>query len=64
MQWNGTFHVEFAGKSMETETRTRLEVFNGGKGNVEQILVSKERKYINAKEQNCESHSQEPILGR
>ena len=43
MQWNGTFHVEFAGKSMETETRTRLEVFNGGKGNVEQILVSKER---------------------
>ena len=42
MQWNGTFHVEF-GKSMETETRTRLEVFNGGKGNVEQILVSKER---------------------
>ena len=30
-------------KVKETETRTRLEVFNGGKGNVEQILVSKER---------------------
>ena len=27
MQWNGAFHVEVVGKSIETETRTRLEIW-------------------------------------
>ena len=44
MQWNGTFHSEFAGKSMEAETTTRSVFPNGGKVIVEQILPSEEIK--------------------
>ena len=42
MRWNGASYCEFDGKSMETETTTS-EFPNGGKANVEQILVSEER---------------------
>ena len=42
MQWNGASRCEFDGKSMETETTTWLEFFNGGKAIVEQILASEE----------------------
>ena len=48
-------HLEFIGKSMETETTTWSEFANGVKAMVEQILASKQR---NPKEQDCESHSQ------
>ena len=41
MQWNGTTHGEFDGKSMETET-TRSKFPNGGKAIVEQVLASEE----------------------
>ena len=40
---------------METETTTWSKFPNGGKAIVEQILVSEE---ANAKERDCESHSQ------
>ena len=43
MQENGAFHCEYDGESMETETTTRPEFLNGGKGIVEQILASEER---------------------
>ena len=43
MRWNGASCCELVGKSMETETATWSEFPNGGKANVEQILVSEER---------------------
>ena len=44
MQWKGASHSEYDGNSMETETTTWSELANGGKANVEQILMSEERK--------------------
>ena len=44
MQWNGASHLEFDGKSMETERTTWSTFPNGGKPIVEQILGSGERK--------------------
>ena len=54
MRWNGASRCEFDGKSIETETTTWSEFFNGGKATVEQILASEE---INPKEQDCANHS-------
>ena len=42
MWWNGAFHCEYDGKSMETETTTWLEFPNGAKAIVKQILASEE----------------------
>ena len=42
MQKSGASRCEFDGKSIETETTTWSEFFNGGKVIVEQILVSEE----------------------
>ena len=41
MWWNDVFLCGF-GKSMETETATWSEFFNGGKAIVEQMLASEE----------------------
>ena len=43
MQWNGAFHCEYGGKSMETETITWSEFPYGGQAIVEQVLASEER---------------------
>ena len=44
MRWNRAFGSdEFDGKSMEIEAIAWSEFPNGGKANVEQILVSEER---------------------
>ena len=44
MRWNRAFGSdEFDGKSMEIEAIAWSEFLNGGKANVEQILVSEER---------------------
>ena len=40
----GAFCCQFDGKSMEIETATWSKFPNGGNANVEQILVSEERK--------------------
>ena len=58
MRWHGAFRFEFDGKSMETETNTWSEFPKRGKIIEEQILASEERKEINRKEQDFESHSQ------
>ena len=52
MQWNGASHCGYDGKLMETETTIWLELSNGGKAIVEQILASEE---INPKKQDCEN---------
>ena len=52
MQWNEASHCEYDRKSMETETTTWSEFPNEGKGIVEQILASEERKKSKSAEQN------------
>ena len=47
-------HLEFNGKSIETERKTWSESHNGGKAIPEQTLASEE---TNSKEQDCENHS-------
>ena len=42
MPWNKTYHCEFDGKSMETETKAGSEFCNGGKAILEQVLASEE----------------------
>ena len=47
MQWNGASCFEFIGKSVETETTSSSE-----------FPKKFQKKEINSKEEDCESHSQ------